>query len=105
MASGSEVVRIMISEVEKSVDKAVSVFLDKKFLSLNNHSYRDIIDFTDDDQSLVDDIVEKLLKGDPFFDRGASSRHAILATIIIALEKDKSKVETIHNTFIHFLSS
>ncbi len=92
-----------IAELEKTVAVAVPVFLARQFAALNNHSYRQIIDFSAQDQMIVDGIVDKLLGGDPLFDADARPRHALSATVL-ALEKDAAKAETIHETFVQFLS-
>ena len=72
--------------------------------TLGDKSYKDLIDFTDADQLIVDEMATMLVQGDPTFGQvqGGSARHALAATIF-AFENDPAAAAQINRTFTHFV--
>ena len=99
-----EVARVAVDEMIRSAEIAAEVLVSQTFPSLGGQSYRDLGDFTAEDQAIVDAMVSPLLDGDPTFAQadGATPRHALAATML-AFEKDRSRVATINRTFKHFV--
>jgi hypothetical protein len=96
--------RCPISEMVKSAEIAAEVLLTHKMASLGHKSYKDLMDFTNADQSIVDEITDRLSTGDPTFSQvdNASPRHCLAATMF-AFEKENSNADLINRTFIHFI--
>ena len=99
-----EVVRVPVNEMVRSAELAAEVIILSKLTSLGNQSYRDLVDFTTDDQVIVDTMADLLIGGNPTFAQvdNATPRHA-LATTMFAFEKDRTKAEIINKTFKHFV--
>ncbi|MCP4744609.1 MAG: hypothetical protein GY874_00470 [Desulfobacteraceae bacterium] len=92
-------------EMVKSAEIAAQVLLTHTMQSLGNKCYMDLINFSHADQSIVDEISNRLLAGDPTFcqvDKNASARHCLAATMF-AFEKDNSKMDLINRTFKQFV--
>lgn len=96
--------RCPISEMVKSAEIAAEVLLTHTMASLGNKSYKDLMAFTHSDQSIVDEITDRLAAGDPTFSQvdNASPRHCLAATMF-AFEKENSHADLINRTFIHFV--
>jgi len=74
---------------------------------LKSRCYQDLIDFTGEDQIIVDDIADLLSMGCPIFAQDEHQiprkpRHALAATIF-AFEKNRKAAALINRTFKHFL--
>lgn len=93
-----------VAEMSKSAKIAAEVILNHKFSALGNRSYSDIVTFLKNDQTIVNDIVPKLLEGNPTFTdiAGYKPRHALAATVL-AFERDNKKIDIINRTFKHFV--
>jgi len=93
-----------VSEMIKSAEIAADVILKQTMPSLGNRSYQEMIDFTHLDQSIVNQITDLLVSGDPTFSQitNASPRHCLAATVF-AFEKNPKKVDLINRTFKHFI--
>jgi len=94
---------IPIAELARSAEIVAEVLVSDKFTSLGNQSYKDLGDFTSEDQQIVDSMAELLVSGKATFSQinGATARHSLAATIF-AFEKDHSKAALINRTFKHF---
>lgn len=100
---GIDVAAVDVDQMVHSAAIAADVLLSTKFLSLGNKTYRDIGEFTPDDQQIVDDIAGPLVAGDPTFAQaeGVTPRHSLAATMF-AFEKDHQQAAAISWTFKHF---
>ena len=98
-----EVAAVDVDQMVHSASIAADVLLSTKFPSLGDKSYRDLGQFTLDDQKIVDAISDRLILGDPRFAQApaATPRHALAATAF-SFEKDPQQAATINRTFKHF---
>jgi hypothetical protein len=96
--------RCPIGEMVKSAEIAAEVLLTHHMASLGNKSYQELMNFTHADQSIVDEITDRLVAGDPTFSQvdSASPRHCLAATMF-AFEKQNSNADVINRTFKHFV--
>lgn len=96
--------RCPIGEMVKSAEIAAEVLLTHNMASLGNKSYNELMNFTNADQSVVDEVTERLAAGDPTFSQvdNASPRHCLAATVF-AFEKGSSHADLINRTFKHFV--
>lgn len=96
--------QVDVSEMAKSAKITAEVILNHKFAALGDKSYSDIVLFSKNDQTIVNDIFPKLLRGDPTFTDIADykPRHALAATVL-AFEQDNKKIHTVNRTFKHFI--
>jgi hypothetical protein len=101
---GHVIAQCPVSELIKSAEIAADVILTQTMSSLGNWSYQEMIDFTHSDQSIVNQIADLLVKGDPTFSqiKNASPRHCLAATVF-AFEKDPENADLINRTFKHFI--
>ena len=99
-----EVVKVPVNDMVYSANLAAEVLLTTEFESLGGQTFRDLIDFTIEDQLIVDAMSDKLINGDPTFAQvdNSTARHALAATIF-AFEKDRTKSKVINRTFKHFI--
>ena len=99
-----KVAAVRVDQMVKSAEIAANVLISTPFPSLGERSYRDLGEFTLADQGIVDDMVDRLIKGKPTFAQapGATPRHALAATMF-AFEKNRLKADTINRTFKHFV--
>ncbi|MGA1869838.1 MAG: hypothetical protein ACMUJM_14985 [bacterium] len=99
-----EVASVPVREMVRSAELAAEIIISSKLTSLGNQSYRDLSDFTSNDQAIVDRMTDLLIEGNPTFAQvdNATPRHALAATIF-AFEKDRTKAEIINRTFKHFV--
>ncbi len=98
------IARCPVSEMVKSAEIAAEVILTHAMPSLGNKSYQELLDFTNADQSIVDQMTDPLVAGDPTFSQvnNASPRHCLAATMF-AFEKDSINADLINRTFLHFV--
>ena len=103
---GAKIAAVDVDQMVRSAEIAAKVLVGNAFSSLGNKSYRDLGDFTPEDQLIVDSMIGQLVEGDPTFAqvKDATPRHALAATIF-AFERDRSKAATINRTFKHFVQS
>lgn len=99
-----KVIKVPIDEMVKSAEIAAEVLVNEAMPSLGNQSYREICDFTANDQKIVDNITDLLVAGDPRFAQVENStpRHALAATVF-AFERDRTKADLINRTFKNFV--
>jgi len=98
------IARCPVSQMVRSAEIAAEVLLTHNMASLGNQAYKDLMNFGNADQSIVDEISDRLAAGDPTFSQvdNASPRHCLAATMF-AFEKENSNADLINRTFIHFI--
>ncbi len=96
--------RCPVKEMVKSAEIAADVILTNAMPSLGNKTYQKLIDFSVADQTIVDQMAELLVAGNPTFSQvaGGSPRHCLAATMF-AFEKDTNRADVINRTFKHFI--
>jgi hypothetical protein len=100
---GIPIVHVPADQVEASALIAAELLVDHQFNALGGQSYSDLVTFTANDQTLVEQLVDPLLAGDPTFAQldGVEPRHALAATVF-AFEQDRTAASVINRTFKHF---
>ena len=105
LGSTIEIARVPVEEMVRTAEIAAEVLVSYNFPSLGKKSYRDLGNFTGDDQAIVDTMTELLVRGNPTFaqgDNNGTPRHALAATVF-AFEKDITKAALINRTFKNFV--